>query len=142
MKKCCVILFYFIISTSICHAEDYKIPTVAEFNAVMLNAIKVSKDQLWGSKVDNYTTLNAITYDEKVPLYSYHYTTNVLQSLKQDALAQNQIDAMNKFHLGKTCESQFRIFMKVYGLKIKHFFTDSVSGKRVYEIIIANKDCS
>jgi hypothetical protein len=140
MRKCYCI-FLFLISIATLRAEEFKIPTVTEFNAVMLNAIKVSKDQLWGSKVDNYTTLNAITYDEKVPLFSYHYTTNVLQSLKQDVISQNQIDAMNKFHLGKTCDSKFQIFMKVYGLKIKHFFTDAVSGKRVYEITISGKDC-
>jgi hypothetical protein len=140
MKKYYVILCVFL--SSIALAEEKKIPTVTEFHALMFNAAKASKDQLWGSKVDEYTIINAITYDEKVPLFSYHYTTKMLQQLKQESLFQNQIDAMNKFHLGKTCKTQFRIFMKVYGLKIKHRFSDAVSGKKVYEITVTDRDCS
>ena len=58
--RCYATLLIFIVSTTVLSADEFKIPTIAEFNALMLNAIKASKDQLWRSKIDEFTTLNFI----------------------------------------------------------------------------------
>ena len=123
------------------NAQENKIPSIAEFNRLMTDAVKQSNKQISGTRIDEYTIINILTYDEKVPLLSYHYTTSILRKINSTSLNKAGIEAINKYHLGKTCNSTYRSFMKVYGLIVSHTFTDDLTGKEVIKIQIGDRDC-
>lgn len=115
----------------------------AEVDAVMINAAKQANEQLVGTKVDEYTKIRFIGFDRKVPVYIYLYSTNIMSKFGANKINSEQKRAMDVFHINKTCGTNFRPLMKnPYNLKVSHEFEDMHTGKTIYKITIANKDCS
>lgn len=121
-------------------AKD-KIPSKAEFDALMLNAVRQMNTQLGGMKIDNYTILKFVVYDLNPPLLTYVYSSTELIVLKQDKLNQAQIDAMRKYNISKTCATQMMPLMEPYNFKIAHRFEDGKSGKVIYKLTVSHHDC-
>jgi hypothetical protein len=121
-------------------AKD-KIPSKAEFDSIMRNAVKQMNGQMAGVKVDEYTTFKFVTYDVNPPLFTYFYKTSTLAVLKQSSLTQTQINEMRKVNINKTCSTNFKPLMKPYNFKVAHVFEDAVTGRIIYKLTISHLDC-
>jgi hypothetical protein len=128
-------LEFFVVSAN----GQEKIPSTAELDSVMQNAVRQMNSQMTGTKVDDYTTLKFVTYDMNPPMLSYFYSSNVLSVLGLATLNKNQIEAMKKVNVNKACS--FKLLMKPYGFKVAHIFSDSNSGKIIYKLTVSYSDC-
>ena len=120
---------------------DNKIPSKSEFDTIMFNAVKQMNKQMSGTKIDEFTNLKFVTYDLNPPLFSYFYTSTVFDLTKQSSLNSEQVDAMKKFHITKTCSSQFKPLMKPYNFRVAHIFEDKPTGKVIYKLTVSHNDC-
>ena len=114
-------------------ARADRIPTIEDMHKVLGDAARAANTQLSGSKVDEYTTLRAFTYDKGVPRFTYHYTTT-LGSVARDAMIER--------HIRITCASQFVSFMRVFKLEVGHRYRNYETGLELISIIVRASDCS
>jgi hypothetical protein len=122
-------------------AQD-KPPTVEQMHMMFENAAREANAQLSNTRMDDHTVLKLMTYDRRVPVMTYHYTSNVLAALRKTELDPAARRAMFDYHRGKTCGTHFTPFMRVYGLKVAHRFEDAKTGRELITLTIEGKDCA
>ena len=119
-----------------------KAPTVEQMHVMFESAAREANSQLSNTRLDDYTVLKLMTYDRRVPVMTYHYTSDVLTALKKTELDPAARRAMFDYHRGKTCGTHFAPFMRVYGLKVAHRFEDAKTGRELITLTIEGKDCA
>ena len=93
-----IIFLISVIFTSAIRAQE-KMASKAEidlFHMHMNKMVTMTNAKMGGSKVDDYTTIKYVTYDQNPPVFNYFYTTTALNVLKQNDLSQAQIAAVKK----------------------------------------------
>jgi hypothetical protein len=113
----------------------------SDFRNLMINTVKSVNSQFAGLKVDEHTTLKFVTYDQRLNIYTYVYSSNIMSHLNQSILSAQQKDVMKKYHINKTCTSEFAPLLKPYNFKVSHSFQDKISGKVIYNLTISDADC-
>jgi hypothetical protein len=119
-----------------------KWPTRSEVDAMFENVARQANSQMSGTKIDEYTTLRAVSYDKAVPVFSYLYASTVSAKTGRLNLNGAERQAMSTYHQTKTCGTHFRPFMKAYGLRVTHIFEDQRTGSHLITLTYSGKDCS
>jgi hypothetical protein len=116
-------------------------PPISELHSAMKNMVMQGNKQLAGSRVDEFTTLRMVTYDEPIPLLSYHYWTDHYTRTGQRNLSESERKRLRAFHIERVCTSKMRVAMREYGLQVGHNFADQSTGRNLLEVRVKYADC-
>ena len=118
-------------------------PTIDDMHKALEYAAQETNRQLSIKKisVDEFTTLNAMTYNRLIPAMTYNYTSTAFKLLGNTTVSPEARKAMFEHHRAKTCSTHFLPFMRAFGLKVAHRFDDASTGREVITVTIKGSDC-
>ena len=122
-------------------AQTDKRPTIEDMHRLLETAAREANKQLANTRIDDFTTLKLVTYDRGVPVFTYHYTSNILQATGQKSIPQAARKAMIDYHRTKTCATKYALLMRVFGLQVAHRFEDRETGLEIIAVTIQGTDC-
>jgi len=133
--------FFILSSTPFLAFGQADSPIREDMHLLLEKTAREGNTQLSNTRLDDYTTLKMLTYDKDIPLFTYHYTTSILQLIGVTEISEASKNAMYGYHRLKTCDTSFRSFMQIFGLQVSHRFEDVDSGKEVVRITLSFADC-
>lgn len=113
----------------------------SDLDSSMRSMVKQFNEQMAGTRVDDQTVIRMMVYDTPVPTLTYIYATKHYATTGLKSVDQEHAQALRKYHIEKTCSSDFAAFMRAFKLEVTHSFEDATTGRRLFSVTVRGSDC-